>query len=30
MTFEEAYEKVEFLTEMKLPFPVKISGKIIS
>lgn len=29
MTYEQAYEKTGFLKEMKLPFPVKISGKEI-
>lgn len=29
MTFEDAYEKISFLKELNLPFPVKISGKII-
>lgn len=29
MTYEEAYEKVAFLKEMSLSFPVKISGKEI-
>lgn len=29
MSFEDAYEKVAFLKERKLPFPVKISGKHI-
>lgn len=29
MTYDDAYEKVSFLKEMKLPFPVKISGKEI-
>jgi pyruvate formate lyase activating enzyme len=29
MTLEEALEKVELLTKMKLPFPVKIAGQTI-
>ena len=29
MTFEEAHEKVAFLSEMNLPFPVKVAGRTI-
>ncbi|BFL47744.1 glycyl-radical enzyme activating protein [Lactonifactor longoviformis] len=30
MTFEEAYEKVAFLKNFNIPFPVKVSGRILN